>query len=150
MLEFFIDNFFITLTICFLKYQKSFRCFQASLWDNIELLQDLLQGDDCKLINTKDSWGRTPIHAAAITANSQCLKLLIAHGANVNVQVGPRADNKTALHMSAEYGHKENIENLIDAGASLDIKDANGLTPYDLSERAGHRECMEVLKHATG
>lgn len=123
---------------------------QASLWDNIELLQDLLQGDDCKLINIKDSWGRSPIHAAAITANSQCLKLLIAHGANVNLQCGPRAENKTALHMSAEYGHKENIENLLDAGASLDVKDANGYTPADLAERADHKECMDVLRNAKG
>lgn len=58
---------------------------QAALWDNVELLVDLLQ-EEQHLIECQDNFGRTPIHAAAVTANSNCLQLLINARANVDAQ----------------------------------------------------------------
>jgi hypothetical protein len=49
--------------------------FKAALWDNAELLEDLLK-EEGHLVNCLDSWGRTPLHAAAIS-DSKCLDLLI-------------------------------------------------------------------------
>ncbi|ETN67521.1 Leucine-rich repeat kinase [Anopheles darlingi] len=120
---------------------------QAALWDNVELLEDLLQ-EEVHLIDCLDSWGRAPIHAAAITADSRCLPMLLNAGANVNATAGPRCDNKTALHLSAEHGHISNIRVLLDAGASFIAKDRNGLTPLDLAERGEHEACVELLKDA--
>ncbi|XP_055623482.1 leucine-rich repeat serine/threonine-protein kinase 1 isoform X2 [Toxorhynchites rutilus septentrionalis] len=120
---------------------------QAALWDNVELLEDLLQ-EEVHLIDCLDSWGRAPIHAAAITADSRCLPMLVNAGANVNVTCGPRGDNKTALHLSAEHGHVRNIQVLLDAGASFVAKDKNGLTALDLAERSEHEECVVLLKQA--
>lgn len=76
--------------------------FQAALWDNVELLEDLLRGDQIKLINSQDSWGRTPLHAAAITENSQCLKILLKSGGNPDIQCGPRGENKVFYYVSNE------------------------------------------------
>ncbi|XP_052864950.1 leucine-rich repeat serine/threonine-protein kinase 1 [Anopheles cruzii] len=120
---------------------------QAALWDNVELLEDLLQ-EEAHLIDCLDSWGRAPIHAAAITADSRCLPMLINAGANVNAISGPRCDSKTALHLSAEHGHISNIKVLLNAGASFIEKDRNGLTSLDLAERSEHEACVELLKHA--
>lgn len=53
---------------------------QAALWDNAELLEDLLRGDQLSHINSQDSWGRTPLHAAATTENSRCLRVLLQAG----------------------------------------------------------------------
>jgi ankyrin repeat protein len=53
---------------------------QAALWDNAELLEDLLHGEQKSLIDSQDSWGRTPLHAAALTESSRCLKVLLAAG----------------------------------------------------------------------
>ena len=47
---------------------------QAALWDNAELLEDLLNGEELTFINSCDSWGRTPLHAASTTESSQCLR----------------------------------------------------------------------------
>jgi Ankyrin repeats (many copies) len=47
---------------------------QAALWDNAELLEDLLNGEELAFINSCDSWGRTPLHAASTTESSQCLR----------------------------------------------------------------------------
>uniref|UniRef100_A0A182QR29 non-specific serine/threonine protein kinase n=1 Tax=Anopheles farauti TaxID=69004 RepID=A0A182QR29_9DIPT len=120
---------------------------QAALWDNVELLEDLLQ-EEAHLIDCLDSWGRAPIHAAAITADSRCLPMLLNAGANVNATAGCRCDNKTALHFSAEHGHVSNIRVLLDAGASFIAKDRNGLTALDLAERSGHEACVQLLKDA--
>ena len=50
---------------------------QAALWDNAELLEDLLNGEELGYINSSDSWGRSPVHAAATTESSMCLRILI-------------------------------------------------------------------------
>ena len=56
--------------------------FKAALWDNAELLEDLLRGDQLSNMNSQDSWGRTPLHAAATTENSRCLRVLLQAGGN--------------------------------------------------------------------
>lgn len=50
------------------------------MWDNAELLEDLLHGEQIAHINSQDSWGRTPLHAAATTDNSRCLGVLLQAG----------------------------------------------------------------------
>lgn len=87
---------------------------QAALWDNAELLEDLLGGEHNQYINSQDSWGRTALHAAAITENSRCLEVLLSAGANPNIACGPRGQYRTPLHISAEYGHVSNIEKLLE------------------------------------
>jgi ankyrin repeat protein len=121
---------------------------QAALWDNVELLLDLLQEDHD--INCEDSWGRTPIHAAAVSSNSKCLQVLINAGADINRQCGTRGENKTALHLCAELGYLSNVQTLLDAQASFVIRDLNGLTAMDLASRNGHEDCVKALQVAIG
>ncbi|XP_044740580.1 leucine-rich repeat serine/threonine-protein kinase 1 isoform X2 [Chrysoperla carnea] len=121
---------------------------QAALWDNAELLEDLLHGEQKCLLNSQDSWGRTPLHAAAITDNSRCLKILLEAGANPDIQCGPRGDNRTALHLSAEHGHKSNIETLLEHNASLVVRDSSGMTAFDIADKSSHVECMNILREA--
>ncbi|KMQ95071.1 leucine-rich repeat serine threonine-protein kinase 1-like protein [Lasius niger] len=101
---------------------------QASLWDNAELLEDLLRGEHAQYINSKDSWGRTPMHAAAITENSRCLDVLLTAGADPNVICGPRGHHRTPLHVCAEHGHAGN--------------------PLDVAEKGKHDTCIHLLKAA--
>lgn len=126
-----------------------FHIFQAALWDNYELLVDVLEAES-HLVNCRDSWGRTPLHASAITADSKCMLILISHGTDINAEAGPREDKKTPLHISAEHGHASNVRVLLDAGASYLVKDANGLTPLDLADRGGQHECVQRLRDAAG
>lgn len=119
---------------------------QAALWDNAELLEDLLRGEHAQYINSQDSWGRTPLHAAAITESSRCLASLLSAGANSNLPCGPRGHYRTPLHISAEHGHVSNVERLLEFNADLAIKDSQGLTPLDIAEKSEHSSCIDMLK----
>ena len=116
---------------------------QAALWDNAELLEDLLNGEELGYINSSDSWGRSPVHAAATTESSMCLRILIQvmvsvlrkvvmvtsllqAGAKTNTACGPRGESRTPLHIAAEHGHVGNVQTLVDAGADLLAKDSLG------------------------
>ncbi|CAG0894784.1 unnamed protein product, partial [Cyprideis torosa] len=121
---------------------------QAALWDNVEFLEDLLNGDLLGHINCPDSWGRTALHAAATNANSKCLRLLLQLGANPNIHCGPRGEYRTPLHIAAEQGRLKNVSLLLSFGADFLARDSNGMIPLDLAEQGGHEDCMTVLREA--
>ncbi|KAG5871199.1 hypothetical protein JTB14_025099 [Gonioctena quinquepunctata] len=121
---------------------------QAALWDNTELLEDLLAGGQQSFINSQDSWGRTPLHAAAITDKSKCMELLLISGADPNIQCGPRGESKAPLHLAAEHGHSKNLSMLLQHGANLLLRDSNGMTASDLADKCGHSKCVLILKEA--
>lgn len=123
---------------------------QAALWDNDELLEDLLRGEQRTLIDCRDSWGRSPLHAAAITEDSRCLRILLQRGSDPDAQCGPRGESKTALHLSAEHGHESNVKSLLENNASMLVRDANGMTAYDIADKCGHKSCMTLLREAAG
>ena len=50
------------------------------MWDNDDLVADLLQGEFRGHVNAPDSWGRTAMHAAAVNPDSQSLKVLLRAG----------------------------------------------------------------------
>lgn len=121
---------------------------QAALWDNAELLEDLLRGEHLQCINSQDSWGRTALHAAAITENSLCLEVLLRAGANANLPCGPRGQFRIPLHVCAEHGHSGNIEKLLEYSCNLMVTDSNGMTALQLCEKNDNTKCCEILKEA--
>ncbi len=88
--------------------------------------------------------GETPLHTALCNTDrlryNLVMKVLLAHGANVNcatkkdVETGGfmrdcRTKGETPLHRAAAFGDEEAIQMLLDAGAVIDAKDMNGETP---------------------
>lgn len=54
------------------------------------------------------------------------------------------------MHLSAEHGHEENVRLLLEFNASMLVRDANGMTAYDIADKCGHEGCMTILKDAAG
>lgn len=121
---------------------------QAALWDNAELIEDLLKGDHIQYINSQDSWGRTALHAAAITESSRCLGVLLSAGANPNVVCGPRGHHCTPLHTCAEHGHDDNIKKLLQYNVDLSLLDGNGSSALEIAHKLNNSSSVELLKLA--
>lgn len=88
--------------------------------------------------------GETPLHAALCKTGrpvfDRILKLLLAAGADPNRATTPgvatgsfmrdcRTKGETPLHRAAAFGSLDTIQMLLDAGAQVDARDANGDTP---------------------
>ncbi|KAJ8679026.1 hypothetical protein QAD02_014813 [Eretmocerus hayati] len=121
---------------------------QAALWDNAELLEDLLRGEHAQFIDSQDSWGRTALHAAAISENSRCLEVLLRAGANANLACGPRGQHRIPLHVCAEHGHADNARKLLEYSSNLHVTDGSGMTALTICEKSNNPKCLEVLKEA--
>jgi len=112
---------------------------QAAGSNNIEVVRFLLAKG--AKVNAVDKLGFTPLLAATGNGdrNTDLVKLLIEHGAAVNVvsgdtvekvKNGPLALGRiTALHQAAQIAPFEAVEALVKAGADVNAKDIRGATP---------------------
>ena len=103
--------------------------------------------------------GETPLHAALCKANRPAydlvVKVLLASGANPNFATKPSAETgafmrdcrtkgETPLHRAAAFGSEAAIQLLLEAGASVDVKDMNGDSP--LSWASWHTRPDSILR----
>ncbi|KAL4703873.1 hypothetical protein ACJJTC_010807 [Scirpophaga incertulas] len=120
---------------------------QAALWDNVELLEELLSSG--AEVDARDGRRRTALHAAALADRSRCLHALCRAGADVNARADDAAGGKTALHIAAERGHVENVRVLLKAGADVDALDAAGETALSLAVANHWRHAALALRDHT-
>jgi ankyrin repeat protein len=100
--------------------------------------QILLSGVD---VNGQ-SQGATPAWIACYKGHTECLSLLINHGAQLD-----KADNKgaTPAFIACQNGHTECLSLLINHGAQLDKADATGTTPAYIACQNGHVKILHLL-----
>ena len=115
----------------------------AAFHGHWQLCQFLLEsGADANF--TDAAAGETPLHAALCKADAvvtdRVLQVLLAYGADPNRRTVPGAETggfmrdvrckgETPLHRAAAFGESTTIRLLVDAGARLDARDANGDSP---------------------
>jgi ankyrin repeat protein len=87
--------------------------------------------------------GETPLHAALSShrvPQHWLVQVLLAAGADPNIETHPSAESgafmrdvrtrgETPLHRAAAFASEDTIQLLLDAGAKIDAKDANGDSP---------------------
>jgi hypothetical protein len=81
-------------------------------------------------LSATDTWGNTPLHKRA-RAWSGTIAVLLELGAEVEAT----ASIGTPLHAAADSKHAQNAGLLIRAGARVDAKNKEGLTPLELALR---------------
>ena len=85
-------------------------------------------------VNSRTEDGETPLHHAAASGAPDIIAALVAQGADVNAR---DVEGNTALHLAASCGNCElagdAIVTLLDAGADAGLRNAQGLTPWDVA-----------------
>ncbi|KAJ8300412.1 hypothetical protein KUTeg_021931 [Tegillarca granosa] len=97
--------------------------------------------------------GEYPLSFAACLGQEECVRLLIAKGANPNVQ---DTNGNTVMHMlvihdkkdapEGQYTSKKDMFDLLHLlGAKLDIKNRQGLTPLTLAAKLARKDMYEHI-----
>ncbi len=116
---------------------------------NVECVELLIHaGADIKKIDLL--WGWTPLHWAVCFGKTDCLKLLITAGSNINKRA-KKCNGYTPLCLAASISNWRSIENkhsveiLISAGAQVTKTDFNGNTPLYAAITNNHNEIAQIL-----
>ncbi len=84
----------------------------------------------------------TLLHKAVDNANLELVRLLLAHGANINAR---NHLGKTPLSEAITFGHNAIANALIEAGADVNLADIYGLTPLHRALIDGNKVMVEML-----
>ncbi|XP_060597141.1 protein phosphatase 1 regulatory subunit 27-like [Ruditapes philippinarum] len=89
--------------------------------------------------------GLTPLHQAVLDGNESAVRLLVAHGADINKQDD---DSWTPLHAACAEGYADIVAFLLDSGADKTILTEDGERPLDLVEQSDFETIRVMLGHA--
>ncbi len=97
----------------------------------------------CVQVNQRDPDGLTPLHNACKAGDVQCVRLLLAAGADV-LRLDSTPERNSCLHIAAQYGRADVIDELLGDGSW--ITDAKGRRKMLLRHAgfAGPQGCHKV------
>jgi hypothetical protein len=114
----------------------------------LALLSRMIFTDDCKdvsiYIDSKDTYGQTPLSRAAGGGHEAVVKLLVETG---KVDVDSKDTyGQTPLSWAAEGGHEAVVKLLVETGkVDVNSKDIYGQTPLSWAAGGGHEAVVKLL-----
>ncbi|KAJ3325068.1 hypothetical protein HDU76_013251 [Blyttiomyces sp. JEL0837] len=94
-------------------------------------------------VNELDNAGYTPLHYAARQGKLEICKLLIQHGADVNIVT--KGLNTTALYRACMGGHIGVVKYLLDKNADVNIVSSDGGVALLAAVESGNIELVKIL-----
>ena len=108
-----------------------------------EIVEKLLEaGADITAVDPEMK--ATALHAAAYAGRTDAAQVLIAYKIDIDKQ-GPY-NGYTALHDAIWQNNIETARVLIEAGANLEIKSKDGLTPLDLAKARDRKQIVTLIE----
>ena len=98
-------------------------------------------------VDHQNKKGHSALYFAAGSKNPHLAEMLIAAGANVNIQTSDFWETmETPLHKAAAVGRTEIVQMLLAAGANAALTDKFDKTPEQHAKRMGHKEIAKILR----
>ncbi|KAM9331353.1 ankycorbin [Gastrophryne carolinensis] len=89
-----------------------------------------------------DSEGKTAFHLAATKGNAECLRVMLAQGADVTAQ---DLSGHTALHLSVKQNHVECVKRLLQSKCPTECSDNAGRTCMHYAASNGNLPMLQLL-----
>jgi len=101
-------------------------------------------------VRNGDGLNRPVLSMAMLGNHIEIARLLLAAGADVNRVGDFPVAGTTALHLASyiDHGDTQMIDLLLQAGARVDARDANGHTALDVAEQRQHTHALSRLRAA--
>lgn len=87
----------------------------------------------------------TPLIHASVDRSTGVFEYIFERIASEGIDVNYFSSGYTALHMAAYNGQDQNVSDLLDAGANINVTDINGYTPLMLAVVWGNEKTVKVL-----
>ncbi len=114
--------------------------------DDLEAVERLLS-EGAEINAMKGPFKTSILMEAAVRGNVEVMKLLIEHGADVNMA---DKDGWTALMGAVVQGHTESVKLLLKHGAKVRARNHNGETALIMAAKMKHTEIRDaLLEHDT-
>jgi len=97
------------------------------------------------LLDEQDSRGCTALHRAIAAGHGSLVWLLLAKGANPNIQSREDKGSYTPLHLAVKYGYVSIASLLCVHGARLDLVDGRGMPPLHRAVQIQNEEMVRRL-----
>ena len=120
--------------------------FEAAAFEDLDRLTELLSYDPAQ-VDAYSGDGFSALHLAAFYGRGGAVRLLLAHGADVDAR-GHGWMTGTPLHSAASGSHTAAARALLDAGADPDARQAGGWTPLAGAAHNGNAELAGLLLRA--
>lgn len=119
--------------------------FAVSAGDETVVRLLLEAGADARARTRSDvGTGESVLHTAVGCFRNSILPILIRYGADVNV-AGTNPMGQRALHIAAQYGNTEALEELVKSGTDVNAKMAGGETALVVAAREGRINAASAL-----
>jgi len=125
-------------------YQIQWTVLQlAAAYDELEVLQALLQAGADPNAKSSNNTARTALHCAVARAHVEVIKALIDAGADINQ---PNKYGNTPFQLAARYNELEVVEALLQGKVNLNAKNSKtGLTALHEAAATAHLEVIKAL-----
>jgi len=115
--------------------------FESVKAGDLSKIRALVEADS-RLVQAKDSDGRTGLHWACRGVHFDVLKYLVEKGADVNAQ---DLDGTAPLHSLASRAHDQGLALLVARKADVNVQDAGGNTPLMYAAQSGSLAAVRQL-----
>lgn len=123
--------------------EDSLNVYEASALGRAARLKTIL-GQSRLRVNEPNAEGFTPLGLAAFFGNADAVKVLLDHGATVDLRDKSRFAN-TALDAAVASDHAEVVRILLAAGANVNVRDGADYTPLHKAAANGNVEILRIL-----